>query len=74
MFKIIGWILLIFAVVVFFFGRSGDNEVKTYEKSANEIRYEKTTSDQKACIKTLGQGVYKDKSLSWKMDSCNVPK
>ena len=40
MFKIIGWILLIFAVVVFFFGRGGDNEVKTYEKSANEIRYE----------------------------------
>jgi len=29
MFKIIGWILLIFAVVVFFFGRGGEKEVTT---------------------------------------------
>lgn len=43
-------------------------------KSAEDTRYEKATTDQKACIRTLGQGVYKDKSLTWKMDNCNVPK
>ena len=35
MFKIIGWILLIFAVVVFFFGRDGEKEVTTSKSISN---------------------------------------
>ena len=47
---------------------------KSESKSRDEIRLENADSSQKACVKTLGQGVYKDKSLSLKLDSCNVPK
>ena len=35
MFKIIGWILLIFAVVVFFFGRGGEKEMTTSKSISN---------------------------------------
>jgi len=45
---------------------------KPKEKSSSEIRLEKQTQDVKNCVRTLGQGVYKDKSLSWKLDSCNA--
>ena len=47
-------------------------EIKT--KSVSEIRLGKADSSQKACVKTLGQGVYKNNSLSWKLDRCNVPR
>jgi len=47
---------------------------KSNNKSEVDIRYEKASQDQKNCVSTLGNGVYKDKSLSWKLDSCNVPK
>ena len=50
-----------------------DNK-KSKSKGSDEIRLENADSSQKACVKTLGQGVYKNKSLSWKLDSCNVPK
>ena len=60
----------------FFFLISCDeaDDKKSESKSPDEIRLENADSSQKACVKTLGQGVYKDKSLSWKLDSCNVPK
>jgi hypothetical protein len=70
-FKLIG-IMFITLVLLQACGEDNEKEVKT--KSNDEIRLEKADSSQKACIKTLGQGVYKDKSLSWKLDSCNVPK
>ena len=79
MIRIIGWIILIVVVAGYFY-QSNDNDSKyvvedgVAKKSATEIRYENADSSQKACVKTLGQGVYKDKSLSWKLDSCNVPK
>ena len=60
----------------FFFLISCDeaDDKKSESKNPDEIRLENADSSQKACVKTLGQGVYKDKSLSWKLDSCNVPK
>jgi hypothetical protein len=48
--------------------------LKKDTKRKIEQRYNAATQDQKNCVNTLGQGVYKDKSLKWKLDSCNVPK
>ena len=45
---------------------------KVIQKSSAEIKLEKQTQDVKNCVRTLGQGVYKDKSLSWKLNSCNA--
>ena len=64
-------IYLIFAILS---PSENTNKQNNVFKSAEDIRYEKATTDQKACIRTLGQGVYKDKSLTWKMNNCNVPK
>ena len=49
-----------------------DETEKPKEKSPAEIKLEKQTQDVKNCVQTLGQGVYKNKSLSWKLDSCNA--
>ena len=38
-----------------------------------QTRYDSATSYQRTCINTLNQGVYKNRSLSFKMDTCNVP-
>ena len=65
--KIIKWIFLAiigFAIIGVLF--TNDDEAKA--------RLENATQSQKNCVNTLGQGVYKDKSLSWKLDNCNVPK
>ncbi len=52
---------------------SDNNETeKSKQKSSAEIRLEKQTQDVKNCVQTLGQGVYKNKSLSWKLDTCNA--
>ena len=40
----------------------------------SKTRLENATQSQKNCVNTFGQGVYKDKSLEWKLDNCNVPK
>ena len=45
---------------------------KVIQKSSSETKLERQTQDVKNCVRTLGQGVYKDKSLSWKLDSCNA--
>ena len=65
--KIIKWIFLAiigFAIIGFLF--TNDDGAKA--------RLENATQSQKKCVNTLGQGVYKDKPLSWKLDNCNVPK
>ena len=49
-----------------------DKTEKPKEKSTAEIRLEKQTQDVKNCVRTLGQGVYRDKSLSWKLNGCNA--
>ena len=79
MFKIIGWIILIVVAAAIFYPSDNKNNEITSKKTVieinqDEIRLENATTDQKACVKTLGQGVYKNKSLSWKLDTCNVSK
>tara|TARA_B100001057_G_scaffold489095_1_gene574695 strand:- start:1052 stop:1276 length:225 start_codon:yes stop_codon:yes gene_type:complete len=52
---------------------SDNNETeKPKEKTSAEIRLEKQSQSVKNCVRTFGQGVYKDKSLSWKLDGCNA--
>tara|TARA_R100001460_G_scaffold53379_3_gene92416 strand:+ start:370 stop:633 length:264 start_codon:yes stop_codon:yes gene_type:complete len=41
---------------------------------SDAIRLETATKTQKACVNTLGKGVYKNKPLSWKLDACHIPK
>ena len=38
-----------------------------------DVRYRNASDYQRRCISTLGQGVYAGKSLTWKLDACNVP-
>ena len=65
--KIIKWIFLaIIGLAIIGFLFTNDDE--------SNARLENATQSQKNCVNTLGQGVYKDKSLSWKLDNCNVPK
>ena len=65
--KIIKWIFLAiigFAIIGVIF-TSDDG---------SKARLDNATQSQKNCVNTFGQGVYKDKSLEWKLDNCNVPK
>ncbi len=65
--KIIKWIFLaIIGLAIIGFLSTNDD--------GSNARLENATQSQKNCVNTLGQGVYKDKSLSWKLDNCNVPK
>ena len=64
--KIIKWIFLaIIGLAIIGFLFTNDD--------GSKARLENATQSQKNCVSTLGQGVYKDKSLSWKLDNCNVP-
>ena len=74
MFRMLGWLVIIIIAVAYFFPSDEKKENATVEINQDEMRLESATTEQKACVKTLGQGVYKDKSLSWKLDSCHVPK
>ena len=64
------FISLLFGLLNFLF-RQNETE-KSKEKTSAEIRLEKQTQSIKNCVRTFGQGVYKDKSLSWKLDGCNT--
>jgi len=66
--KFIKWIFL----VIFGLGIIGT--VFTNDDDGSKARLENATQSQKNCVNTFGQGVYKDKSLEWKLDNCNVPK
>ena len=61
--KLIG--ILFFSFVLLQSCGEEDNK-ESKSKSAAEIRLENADSSQKACVKTLGQGVYKNKSLYWR--------
>ena len=50
------------------------SESQTPEEKAAIERFNRANQDQKNCVETLGNGVYSYKSLSWKLDNCNVPK
>ena len=67
MMKLLKWFFLAiigFAIIGFFFVEDGPQTK----------RYNKATQSQKNCVDTLDKGVYKNKSLEWKLDNCNVPK
>jgi hypothetical protein len=70
--KLFLFILLSFMIGFLTSCSDNDKTEKPKEKSTAEIRLEKQTQDVKNCVRTLGNGVYKDKSLSWKLDSCNA--
>ena len=62
----------VIAVIYLIFQIMSPSPEKVIQKSSSEIKLERQTQDVKNCVRTLGQGVYKDKSLSWKLDSCNA--
>ncbi len=62
----------VIAVIYLIFQIMSPSPEKVIQKSSSETKLERQTQDVKNCVRTLGQGVYKDKSLSWKLDSCNA--
>ena len=69
--KFIKWIFLVIiglGIIGTIFTNDNDND------DESKARLENATQSQKNCVNTFGQGVYKDKSLTWKLDNCNVPK
>ena len=72
------WIFIAFVIFLIFgaigsFFDGNDEEVGT-KKLLSKSRYENATQSQKNCVRTFNQGVYKNKSMTWKLDNCNVPK
>ena len=68
---------LLWAVVIFIgLAVIGIITQQEEQKKSNKVttRYNNATQSEKNCVETLGQGVYKDKTLEWKLDNCNVPK
>ena len=66
------WIAIIFIGLIVL-GIIATIQEKTDDKEALE-RLNKQTQSIKNCVETLGNGVYKDQSLSWKLDNCNASK
>jgi hypothetical protein len=66
------WIAIIFIGLIVL-GIIATIQEKKDDKEALE-RLNKQTQSIKNCVETLGNGVYKDQSLSWKLDNCNASK
>jgi hypothetical protein len=66
------WIAIIFIGLIVL-GIIATIQEKSDDKEALE-RLNKQTQSIKNCVETLGNGVYKDQSLSWKLDNCNASK
>jgi hypothetical protein len=66
------WIAIIFIGLIVL-GIIATIQEKSDDKEALE-RLNKQTQSIKNCVETLGKGVYKDQSLSWKLDNCNATK
>ena len=71
----------IFIFVIFIIGSIFDGDNDKPLKSETKVKYEQRTSehwlslstrDVKNCVKTLGDGVYKDKGLYQKLEMCNA--
>jgi len=45
-----------------------DNELEVQE------RFRRQSSDVKHCVQTLGNGVYRNEPLEWKLNNCNAEK
>ena len=71
--KGIFFIIILLIIAGQFFTEDNKQTDQIDNKATDQIdRYSEATEDQKNCIRTLGNGVYKDRSLEWKLDSCNV--
>ncbi len=66
------WIAIVFIGLIVL-GIIATIQEKSDDKEALE-RLNKQTQSIKNCVETLGNGVYKDQSLSWKLDNCNASK
>ena len=66
------WIAIVFIGLIVL-GIIATIQEKSDDKVAIE-RLNKQTQSIKNCVETLGNGVYKDQSLSWKLDNCNASK
>jgi len=66
------WIVIVFIGLIVL-GIIATIQEKSDDKEALE-RLNKQTQSIKNCVETLGNGVYKDQSLSWKLDNCNASK
>ena len=69
--KFFKWFGIVF-LVLFIVGMLSDKDIDDTDETIK--RYNKQSSSVQACVKTLGEGVYSYKSLSWKLDSCNATK
>ena len=73
----LGYLALFAIAYAYFFGSDKETPKKSenviIKKSKEEIRLENANTEQKACVKTLGRGVYSNKSLKWKLDACHIP-
>ena len=49
-----------------------DEQIISAQIEANHILKNKASRDQKACVSMLGDGVYSEKPLYWKVQSCNI--
>lgn len=70
--KLFKWIAIVFIGLIVL-GIIATIQEKSDDKEALE-RLNKQTQSIKNCVETLGNGVYKDQSLSWKLDNCNASK
>mgnify|MGYP006231901187 FL=1 len=67
------WIMAVLALIaVLYMLNALFSSPEKKSKSAAELKLERQTQDVKNCVQTLGKGVYKDKSLSWKLSNCNA--
>jgi len=71
--KVISWKLIVLILFIIFYGIGYIfDKDDTVQKTDDETRLERQTQDVKNCVRTFGQGVYRDKSLSWKLHNCNA--
>ena len=71
--KSVNWAFILFVIFLILAGIGTlFNNDDTVQKTDDETRLERQTQDVKNCVRTFGQGVYRDKSLSWKLHNCNA--
>jgi len=70
--KLFKWIGIIFVVLLLAGILIPDKDSE--DTNAALERYNKQSAGVQACVKTLGEGVYSYKSLTWKLDNCNATK
>jgi len=69
--KILIWtVVVITFLVVFVFYTTRETEEDRIAKQ----RYKNANSGQQKCVHVLNNGAYAHKSLTWKLDKCDVPK